>query len=198
MQRPISHILHDQKYLLRCLDHIKKLSYINMLHTLHQLNFSFYRLSSLRLKQFYLLINLDSYFLLCFLIHSYSDYGISTSSYDLSNRIVINRGLFTKLFILGIILSFPAAHNSVSWRQFDLVQLNYLRLFLIWEHFHELLIFKLPTLIEMLSGLIRSCSYCDNWFIRFFWDISRSILWASARRVSLRFLLRYIISFAPH
>ena len=151
-----------------------------MLHLLQKLNFSLHWFSSLRLKQFWFLINFNRYFFFSSFMHPNSYHSISPSTYHFSNSIIINRRLLTKpIFLLRLLCicfqQLLCLH--VSRRQLLLF------LLLVRKHLQESIVLKLLVFF-ILSCLITGCSHN----LSLFWGlqhlyISRGILWSSTRGV---------------
>ena len=149
-----------------------------MFHLLQKLNFSLHRFSSLRLKQFWFLINFNRYFFFSSFMHPNSYHGIRPCTYHFPNSVIINRRLLTKpIFLLRLLCicfqQLLCLH--VSRRQLLLF------LLLVRKHLQESIVLQLLMLF-ILSSLIAGCSHD----LSLFWGlqhlhISRSILWASAR-----------------
>lgn len=89
MKRSTTNMFHYKNNILSCINNLKQLDYVLMLNPLHQLNLSFYTLSSIRLFQFIFFINLESNLLICRLMKTNSDNSISSLSNLFANNIII-------------------------------------------------------------------------------------------------------------
>jgi hypothetical protein len=89
MKGSTTNMFHYENNILSCIDNLKQLNYVLMLNPLHQLNLSFYTLSSIWLFQFIFFINLKCNLLICRLMKTNSDDSISSLSNLFANNIII-------------------------------------------------------------------------------------------------------------
>ena len=93
MQAATTHILHDQDYILRGVNHFIEANDVLVPHLLHQLDLSLDTLPPVGVHQLVLLIDLHSHFAVARLMKTHSDHSIGTLPNLFANDIVI-KGVF--------------------------------------------------------------------------------------------------------
>ena len=96
MQAASSDILHDQDHILGCVDYFIKADDMYVPHLLHELDFSLDALSTVRIQQLYLLVNLHGDLLVRGPVEPDAHDSICPLTNLLTNNVVIERVLIAE------------------------------------------------------------------------------------------------------